>query len=146
MWQKIEALLDSIVPAVETEAELECTLPQGGFSHLMGTLATEHGFAVRSAQPGDHVLEIPGKSFGDLEQLKNVFGKAEAWRYYNIKSRLRCCQTGKGTIKVVSYEHFVGLKKERNAFREVLDRRLNTAVDDLARICQDNERQMASPA
>ena len=141
MLQKIEALLDSIVPAVETEAELECNLSTERFSDLINTLATENGFPVRSAQSGDYVLEVPGSTIGGPVRLKNLFGKAEARHYDNTKSRLRCFQTESGVIKVVSYEHLVGLKKEEKAFRDVLNWRLNTVVRDLERLCRNKHER-----
>ena len=141
MWQKLEALLDSIIPAVETEAEVECNLSTGRFSELLSTLATQNGLPVRSAQSGDYVLEVPGSTIGGPWQLKTLFGKAEALHYDNAKSRLRCFQTESGVIKVVSYEHLVGLKKEKKAFRDVLNWRLSTVVSDLDRLCRNKHER-----
>jgi len=129
---KIEDMVDKISKRVEAVGYSKQKYNADAFHNLMNQLVSEGKFGLRS-RDDDHstyVLNVYGRTFGELSQAKILFGKeATPAMYQNMKSRFECRLMEDGIIEVKSFEFiFLALKKENEAFKKLLSLRLDVLL------------------
>jgi len=125
----VEDKLDKFTPKVEATGDTEnrCTPEQFGL--LMTRLITEYEFVLRSKSDSSYVFDIPGRIVGESSQARVLFGKKAIPKMYQAhKSRLKCTLLNDGRIRIESFEHMAGFRKEREAFKQVLSERLESIL------------------
>jgi len=121
----IEDQIDKITPKVEVTGWSKTKFTKETFNFLINRIISELQLTIISNSDFVYILRFSGKTFGELSQAKVFFGKeAKIDMYKNMKSRYKCFLTNDGAIEITSFEHMVGLKKERIAFKEILAMRL----------------------
>jgi len=129
---KLEDYIDKITPKVEVTGNSKRKFNPDEFHDLMNQLISDYDFTLRSRNDETliYILNVSGKTMGELSQVKVLFGKEPTPEMYSSsKSRFECRLMENGTIGIRSFEHMLGLKKVREAFREVLSRRLENLLE-----------------
>ena len=121
-----EDQIDKITPKIEATGQSKKKFTKEAYHSLMNKIMPELGLNLRSNSDSIYLLCFNGRTFGELSQAKVLLGKeAKPDMYKNMKSRYKCILTDDGAIEVTSFEHMLGFKKERIAFKENLAMRLD---------------------
>jgi len=130
---KLEDFLDKITPKVEVTGNSKRKFNPDEFHDLMNQLISDYDFTLRSRNDETliYILNVSGRMMGELSQAKVLFGKEPTPEMYSSsKSRFECRLMENGIIEINSFEHLAGFnKKVREAFREVLSRRLENLLE-----------------
>lgn len=129
IMDRFERCLDRLVPSVEASARSRAWFSAESFRALMDYMVSEYGLELKSRSENTCVMAVEGRTIGNLSQVKSIFGEADPDRYGNMKSRCRFVLCNDGTLEITSYEHLMGMANEREAFREVLGKRLDLFME-----------------
>ena len=118
--------MDSITPKVAVAANSKDRFSSGDFHALMTRPISNSNVKLRTRSKSEYVFDLPGQVFGTIQQAEALFSSKTSPGLFEVhKSRVKCTLLNDGIIKVESFEHFPGLRNERDAFREVLSERLD---------------------
>ena len=139
----IEAVLDRVVPRVESSSVSTREISQEEFLSLPDRLAEIDTLKITAIEPKSVQLRCAGSSRSALASASVLVGAAPDPRWYSeVKSRLQIDHLADGRVKVTAYEHMLGFPSERRVFAQLL---LAQSSDMAAAISTPAAQQSVEP-
>jgi hypothetical protein len=126
---RVEKILDKITPIVEISSELLIRLDSEKLEQLMSKARSEFDLKIISKSVNSYTLLWRG-SFGITSEYDGVFYKnaTSVKRLEKLKSKIEI-HLEENKLNFSSFEHIVALKKDREVFKNILEKRLEKIVD-----------------
>ena len=120
-----EKYMNKMIPKIESSVTTDRSYNEDQFRSLVMKLHRSYSYDS-SENPNEFVLNVPGNFFSKVTNEED-----HEKLYSNTKSKLLFTHLENGKIKISSFEHIMASKKEKELYRQALEKRLNTAVQHI---------------
>lgn len=126
IFKWLEDGIHKVIPRIEVSDFTETKFDTAGFDSLISKISHEPDFTLKTRKEREFVLTVNGRVIGDLKQCGVLFGKTPTPQMYkNMGSKIKVTHQNDGRLKIESFDHFIALKREREAVKGMLQIKLD---------------------